>query len=221
MTASGVSVKICGLSEAETAHVAAGAGARWLGFVHFAPSPRHLDLAAARALAPDLPAKGPERVGVFAGADTGTMAAFADILSLDWVQLHGAETPDDIAALRDRLGLKVMKAISVGGPADIAAAAAYVGAADMILFDAKPPKDSVLPGGNAVSFPWGLMRGHDSALPWLLAGGLTAATVSQALADSGANALDVSSGVETAPGVKSASKIRAFLMAAKAAKQGA
>lgn len=210
-----VDVKICGLSTPETVAAAAEAGARFLGFMFFEPSPRHLTFEAARALGQELPT-GPERVGVFVNADDANIEQAIEALSLDWLQLHGKESPKEISRLKERFGLKVMKAVGVSERADIEAAQAYYGAADAMLFDAKPPKGSVLPGGNALSFPWELMQGAGLPETWLLAGGLTAGNLAEAVKMSQARILDVSSGVEESPGVKSITAISAFLQAAKA-----
>ena len=208
-------VKICGLSTGETAQAAADAGAAYLGFMFFEPSPRHLTFDAARALAQELPS-GPERVGVFVNASDRMIDEATDILGLDWLQFHGQETPEEVLRLKSRTGLKAMKATGVSSAADIEAAKPYYGVADAMLFDAKPPKGSLLPGGNAVSFPWQVMQGASLPETWLLAGGLKPENVAEAIKTSGAKILDVSSGVETSPGIKSKSLIEAFLRAAKA-----
>lgn len=210
-----VDVKICGISTAEAANAAANAGARYLGFMFFEPSPRHLTLDAAAALKPALPSN-VERVGVFVNADEDYIAQAIDALDLNWLQLHGKETPEDVRALKRKFGLPVMKAIGVSTANDVKAAATYFGEADAVLFDAKPPRGATLPGGNAVSFPWDIMQ--DATLPekWLLAGGLTPENIAEAVKLSHASILDVSSGVESAPGIKSIPAIEAFLRAAKA-----
>ncbi len=210
-----VDVKICGLSTGETAQTAADAGAAFMGFMFFEPSPRHLTFDAARNLRAELPA-GPERVGVFVDADDRLIDTAVEALGLDWLQLHGRENPEDIFRLRERTGLKVMKALGIAEPNDVKNARIYFEAADAMLFDAKPPKGSVLPGGNAVSFPWKIMQNADLPAKWMLAGGLKPENVAEAVKSSQAKILDVSSGVETSPGVKSKSLIEAFLRAAKA-----
>ncbi len=213
-----VDVKICGLKTAWHAGLAARFGARWTGFIFFPKSPRNITLSEARALRKDLP-MGPERVGVFVDADDDLIDAAIDALDLDIIQLHGKETPERVAELKSRLDIGLIKAIGVSDATDIEAASAYAPYTDAILFDAKPPKTAdALPGGNAVSFPWHIMRENPPAYPWLLAGGLTPENLAAAAAASGATALDVSSGVEDAPGKKSAQKIEAFLKAAKAAR---
>lgn len=210
-----VDVKICGLSTGETAQAAADAGATFMGFMFFEPSPRHLTFNAARNLRAELPA-GPERVGVFVDADDRLIDTAVEALGLDWLQLHGRESPEEIFRLRERTGLKVMKALGVAETKDVEGARTYFEAVDAMLFDAKPPKGSVLPGGNAVSFPWRIMQNADLPAKWMLAGGLKPENVAEAVKSSQAKILDVSSGVETSPGVKSKSLIEAFLRAAKA-----
>ncbi len=210
-----VDVKICGLSTGETAQAASDAGAAYLGFMFFEPSPRHLTFEAAKNLAQELP-EGPARVGVFVNASDAMIDRAIDALNLDWLQLHGQETPEDLVRLKGRTGLKVMKAIGVSSASDIEAASPYFDIADAVLFDAKPPKGAVLPGGNAISFPWQIMQGAKLPEKWLLAGGLTPENAADAIKTSNAKILDVSSGVETSPGVKSKSLIEAFLRAAKA-----
>ncbi len=210
-----VDVKICGLTTGETAQAAADAGAAYLGFMFFEPSPRHLTFTAAKNLSQELPT-GPERVGVFVDAADSFIDQAIEALDLTWLQLHGQESPEDIAHHKARTGLKVMKAVGVSARADVTAAAPFFDIADAMLFDAKPPKGAAMPGGNAVSFPWEIMR--DAPLPptWMLAGGLKPDTVAEAVKMSRAHILDVSSGVESSVGVKSINLIQAFLHAAKA-----
>ena len=210
-----VSVKICGVTDAEHATTAARNGARWLGFVFFEKSPRHLSIDAATKLRPKLP-RNIERVGVFVDAEMDYMEQAINALDLDWVQLHGDEYPTDAQMIKNRFGVSVIKAIGVRTKDDIERAQAFAPYVDAILFDAKPPIGADLPGGNALSFPWKLLQGMTLTVPWLLAGGLTANNLAEAIAASGATAADVSSGVEDAPGIKSSSKIEAFLRAAKA-----
>jgi phosphoribosylanthranilate isomerase len=210
-----VSTKVCGITTAEHANAAAFYGARWLGFIFFEASPRHLGLRQAAELRPRLPGS-TERVGVFVNAAHDYIEDACDALDLDWVQLHGDEYPDEAQILKRRLGVSIIKAVSVGTREDVQKAEVFAPHVDAVLFDAKPPKGSVLPGGNAVSFPWDIMKGQSLGFPWLLAGGLTAANLQEAVTQSGARAVDVSSGVETAPGKKSGEKIEAFLRAAKA-----
>ncbi|MBL4836342.1 MAG: phosphoribosylanthranilate isomerase [Kordiimonadaceae bacterium] len=213
----GIAVKICGISEAEHAHTAANAGADFLGFVFFPPSPRNLSLDAARALAPELPTE-PKRVGVFVSADEALITGAITALNLDLIQLHGKETPEDAARLKKLTGLPIIKAIAVSEEADLAKADLFAPHVDYILFDAKPPKGALLPGGNAVSFPWHILAGKTLPFKWLLAGGLTPENAAEAIAASGTAGLDISSGIETAPGKKSSTLIKAFLTAVKAVK---
>lgn len=212
-----VNVKICGLSTPETVAAASEAGAAYLGFMFFDPSPRNLTIDAAKQLALSVPA-GPERVGVFVNASDTLIASAIEALDLTWLQLHGKETPEEIERIKSLTGKKVMKAIGVAEPTDLVSAKPYFEVADAMLFDAKPPKGSVLPGGNAVSFQWDLMQGAELPETWMLAGGLTPHNLIDAVKLSQACILDVSSGVESAPGVKSKSLIEAFLQAAKAAR---
>ena len=209
-----LNVKICGIRTADAARTAAGAGAAMLGFVFFPPSPRHLSLAAARALAPALPA-GPERVGVFVNADDKLLHDAVTALKLDVIQLHGQESPARAKAIREMLGVKIIRAVGVRGGDDFDGLEAYLPHVDAFLFDAKPPIGARLPGGNARSFPWGLMQHFRLDIPWMLAGGLTANNLADAVALSGASAVDISSGVEKTPGNKDAALIEAFLDAAK------
>jgi phosphoribosylanthranilate isomerase len=211
-----VAIKICGLSEPKTLAAAIEAGAAFVGFNFFRRSPRFVSTDVAADLVDRVP-RGTRAVGLFADPRDSDIEAVLKAVRLDVIQLHGHETSDRVAAVRNRFALPVMKAIGVSGPRDVIAAAAYDKVADWLLFDAKPPPDATRPGGNARPFDWPLLRTYTGALPWLLAGGLTRANVASAIKASGANAVDVSSGVETRPGVKSAAKIRAFVAAVRAA----
>jgi phosphoribosylanthranilate isomerase len=208
-----LSVKICGLSTPETVAAAVSGGARYVGFVFFPPSPRALTAAAAAALAALVPTD-VHRVGLFVDATDAVIGAVLATVDLDMVQLHGCETPGRAAEVRARFGVPVIKAVPVDGSADLDRARAYEGAADWLLFDAHPPPGATRPGGNASAFDWTLMAGRRWSVPWMLAGGLTAETVTDAVRLSGADAVDVSSGVEEAPGVKSVARIRDFLKCA-------
>lgn len=210
-----VSVKICGITKPEHANLAAYYGARWTGFVFFDKSPRNITLSQAKAMRRHLPSS-TERVGLFVNAAHDFIEDAVDALDLDWVQLHGDEYPHEAQLLKNRLGVSIIKAIGVETETDIDKADMFASHADAILFDAKPPKGSNRPGGNAVSFPWNILAGKQLPFPWMLAGGLTPENVPMAVRESGARALDVSSGVEDAPGRKSGDKIEAFLRAAKA-----
>jgi phosphoribosylanthranilate isomerase len=209
-------IKICGISTPETLDAVLAARAEYVGFNFFPPSPRHVDPVAAAVLAAragDAIAK----VGVFVDPDEGLLREAVAAGRLDAIQLHGAEAPERCAALRSRFGLPVWKVIPVGNAADVARAGAYREAADFILFDAKTPKDATLPGGMGLRFDWSLLSGLRMALPWGLAGGLSAANVRDAIDATGAPLVDTSSGVESTPGVKDVDKIAAFCAAVRAA----
>ncbi|MBX9795571.1 phosphoribosylanthranilate isomerase [Sphingomonas sp.] len=207
-----VQVKICGLSTPETLDAAIGGGVAHVGLMFYPPSPRHLEVAQAAALAARIPGH-VGRVGVFVDPDDALVDAAIAAAGLDTLQVHRA-TPARLAALRARTGRRIWAAVAVRQRADLAAAADHAGAADLILYDAKTP-DGALPGGMGVRFDWELLRGFRSPLPWALSGGLTAEVLPVAVAQSGARLVDVSSGVETAPGIKDVDKIAAFLKAAQ------
>lgn len=213
-----IAVKICGITDAAGFDAASDAGADMVGFVFFPPSPRAITPAAAAALS-SRRAGGPLRVGLFVDADDAMLAATLAALRLDILQLHGEEGPDRVASIRARFGVPVMKAVGVATRAEVAEATArFAPVADRLLFDAKPPPagtPGALPGGNAAAFDWSIMQGAAVPVPWLLAGGLTAANVAEAIRASGATGVDVSSGVERARGVKDPALIRAFVAAAK------
>lgn len=211
-----IEVKICGLRDAEGLDAAAAAGADFVGFVFFPPSPRAVTPAEAGALSARHPG-GPVRVGLFVDATDDEIAAVLAHVPLGILQLHGEETPARAAAIRARFGLPVMKAIGVARDADFDAVAAFAPVVDRFLFDAKPPPGGPLPGGNAQPFEWRLMAGRRIDKPWLLAGGLTPANVAEAIRTADAPGVDVSSGVERSRGVKDAALIHAFVAAAKAA----
>jgi phosphoribosylanthranilate isomerase len=209
-------VKICGLSTGLTLDAALDAGADMVGFVFFSKSPRHIDWATARALGRQ--ARGHAKVvALSVDADDDTLKRIVDALAPDLLQLHGSETPARVKEIGELFARPTMKAIGVATRADLAAAKAYEGVADVLLIDAKPPKDAVLPGGNGRPFDWRLMQDFHAPLPWLLSGGLEPDNVAAAVALSGARGVDVSSGVESAPGVKDPAKIRAFVAAARRA----
>ena len=211
-----VRIKICGLTEAADVAAAVAAGAAYVGFVLFPPSPRSLSLAAARALALEVP-PGVAKVALTVDADDTLLDALCAEVPLDMLQLHGAESPARVREVKARHGLPVMKAIGLAGAADLAQIDRYAGVADQLLIDAKPPPGASRPGGNATAFDWALIEGRDWPLPWLLAGGLTPDNVAEAVRRSNARQLDVSSGVECAPGRKDPALIRAFVEAARAA----
>jgi phosphoribosylanthranilate isomerase len=205
-----VDVKICGLSTAEAVTAAVEAGARYVGFVFFPPSPRSLTPIRAAAVLASAPT-GPVRVGLFVDADDALLAEVLASVPLDMVQLHGAESAARVAEVKVRFGVPVIKAVAIAGADDLARARAYEAIADMLLFDARPPKGATRPGGNAQAFDWSLVKDRGWRLPWLLAGGIDAGNVGEAVRASGAPAVDVSSGVEDRPGVKNPAKIRALL----------
>jgi phosphoribosylanthranilate isomerase len=211
----GVEAKICGLnSEASVAAAVAG-GAASLGFVFYPPSPRAVSPAEARRLCAAVPA-GIARVGLFVDAEDCRIESVIALAPLDILQFHGHESAERVSAARARFGLPIMKAVAVAGPEDLHAASHYDGVADLLLFDAKPPhRPDALPGGNGFAFDWALLAGRGWRRPWLLSGGLTAELLPAAVRLSGARAVDVSSGVESRPGVKDPDKIRDFLAAAR------
>lgn len=205
-----VEVKICGLREEAALDAAIEGGARWVGFVFYPPSPRAVDprrFAGLRARVPE----GVETVGVFVDPADCEIAAVLAAAPLDLVQLHGSESPERCAEVRERFSVRVIKALRVGVREDLARAGDYRGVADLLLLDARPPEGARLPGGNAVSFDWRILEGFDPGLPWLLAGGIHAGNLARAVEVSGARAVDVSSGVERRPGEKDPALIRDFL----------
>lgn len=212
-----VGVKICGLTERAGLDAAVAARVDWVGFVFVAASPRWLASGRAAALAERVPEGGPRRVGLFADAPDEAIGAVLAGCPLDALQLHGGETPARVAAVRARFGLPVIRAMGIGGAADVAAAQAQSGAADMLLLDARPPEGADRPGGHARVFDWGLLSGVRFGVPWLLAGGLTPGNVAAAIRATGAPGVDVSSGVEAAPGVKDPARVAAFVAAARGA----
>ncbi|MDO8605534.1 MAG: phosphoribosylanthranilate isomerase [Phaeospirillum sp.] len=209
-----VEVKICGINDEDAMDAAIEAGADYVGLVFYPPSPR----AVTAELAADLVEFAPDdvtKVGLFVDPDDATLDRVLTRVRLDLLQLHGHETPERIEAIRLEYGLPVMKVVSVASAEDLAQAEPFLAVTDRLLFDAKPPKGATLPGGNAVSFDWTILKGRKWGVPWMLAGGLTPANVAEAIRISGARAVDVSSGVESAPGVKDADKIRAFMAAVR------
>lgn len=205
-----VRAKICGLSTPETLAAAVASGASHVGFMFFAKSPRNLDPDQAAALAMQVPPQ-VARVGVFVDPDDALLDRAVAASRLDAIQLHGSESPERAAAIRHRHGLETWKVVSVRTRADLLLAAAYRGATDRILYDAKTPPGAALPGGMGLRFDWRLLDGFAHPLPWALSGGLDADNVGEAVGISGARLVDVSSGVESAPGVKDVDKIAAFL----------
>jgi phosphoribosylanthranilate isomerase len=205
-----VAAKICGLSTPDAVAAAVRHGARFVGFVFYPPSRRHVTPELAAALCAILPA-GIVRTGLFVDADDDLFAEAVAKAPLDLLQLHGRESPERVAEIRRRFGKPVMKAILVAAEADLAMAERYYGVADRLLFDAKPPKGAPVPGGNGLVFDWELLGGRRWALPWMLSGGLNAANLGQAVRLTHATTVDVSSGVESAPGTKDPDRIAAFL----------
>lgn len=208
-------IKICGLTAAATLEAALEAGADMVGLVFFARSPRHIALDAARELAA-LARNRAEIVALTVNAGDEEIAAILDAAQPDWLQLHGGESPERVAALKARFGVKIMKAVGVSTRDDLLAAAAHQKIADRLLFDAKPPPQAALPGGNGLPFDWTLLSPPPPG-DWMLSGGLTPDNVARAIELTAAPGVDVSSGVETAPGVKSVEKIRDFIAAARRA----
>jgi phosphoribosylanthranilate isomerase len=214
-----IAVKICGINDEAGFDAAAEAGADMIGFVFFPPSPRAITPEAAAALSARR-SGGPLRVGLVVDADDAALAAILAAVRLDVLQLHGEEAPARVAAIRARFGVPVMKAVGVATRAEVAEAVRrFSPVADRLLFDAKPPPvgtPGALPGGNAAAFDWSILHGAAVPVPWLLAGGLTADNVAEAIRTAGAPGVDVSSGVERARGVKDPARIAAFVAAARA-----
>lgn len=211
-----VRFKICGINSGPAMAAAIAARADFVGLMFYPPSPRFLAVAEAAELARMVP-KGIARVGVFVDAPENVIEETLDDVPLEALQLHGSESPAQVAAIAARFGLPVIRAIKLAAPKDLEAAAAFEEVADMLLFDAKPPPEmtGALPGGNALSFDWTMLAGYRAKCPWLLSGGLTAANLARAVAITGAQIVDVSSGVETRPGVKDPALIAAFATAAR------
>lgn len=207
-------VKICGLRSPEAVAATVGAGAAYLGFVFFPKSPRHVTLAEAAALAVEVP-PGVAKVALVVDADDAALDALTATVPVDMIQLHGREDPARVREVRARWGLPVMKAVGIAGAGDLAKIDLYAGVADQLLIDAKPPEGADLPGGNGLAFDWRLLAGRRWPVPWMLAGGLTPGNVAEAVRLTGARQVDVSSGVESAPGVKDAGLVRAFVAAAQ------
>jgi phosphoribosylanthranilate isomerase len=211
-----VAAKICGLSSKEAVTAAVTGGAAYLGFNFYPPSPRAITAATAARLGSVVPS-GITRVGVFVDADDATIGAVLAETQIDVLQLHGHENPHRVANIKLRFARPVMKAVAIAAPADVLGATLYETVADMLLFDAKPPRrPDALPGGNGLAFDWELIAGRSWRCEWMLSGGLTAEVLPEAVRISGATVVDVSSGVESRPGEKDLDKISAFLAAARA-----
>ena len=210
-----VAVKICGLTDPAALTAAIEGGAGWLGLVFYPPSPRALKPEAAADLAAHAP-EGRTLVGVFVDPDDALLDEVLARVPLRAVQLHGAESPERVAAIRARIGCAVIKALPVAEPLDLAPVASYAAVADMLLFDARPPREpGRLPGGNGLAFDWRLLQGLRLARPWLLSGGLSVDNLAAAVTLCRPPAVDVSSGVERRPGQKDPAKIRGFLALAR------
>ena len=209
-----LTVKICGLRTPETLHAAIEAGADWVGFVFFPKSPRHVSLNEARALGP-LVAGRAQKVALLVDAPDAMIADVIAALQPDFLQLHGHETPERVGEIKQRFGVPLIKAVGIAGQDDLIQARAYERVVDWMLYDAKPPKQAVLPGGNGVSFDWTLLKEAGKQHHFMLSGGLDADNVANALAITGAAGVDVSSGVESAPGIKDTKRIKAFMAAVR------
>lgn len=217
-----IKVKICGITTDQAARAAIDDSADMLGFICFPKSPRHLELDKAAKLIADVitytanTARTVKCVSVVVDPDDALLDALATHVKPDLIQLHGHETPERVRHIRGRFNIPLIKAISVESRADVLASAPYEGLVEHLLFDAKPPKDATLPGGVGARFDWGLMHDYPTQKPWLLAGGLTPWNVAEAISISKAPMVDVSSGVERAPGLKDPSLISQFLKTVKA-----
>jgi len=213
-------VKICGLSTPEALDAALDAGADMVGFVFFEASPRHVGFEKARALGKRV-GRHAQKVALTVDANDALLDAIVDVLKPDLLQLHGKEPPARVAAVKKRFGLQAMKAIAVAAKDDLAAVSAYMSVADRLLFDARAPRQATRPGGLGKSFDWRLLQNLDPGLPFMLSGGLDAGNVAEALRITRAPGVDVSSGVERAPGEKDPDKIRAFVRVAREAAKAA
>lgn len=210
-------IKICGLSTPDTVAAALNGGASAVGFIFFAPSPRNVEPEQAAALRQAARGRA-KAVAVTVDADDAFLDTIVNAMRPDLLQLHGKETPARVAEIKARYGLPAMKAISVREASDLDAVAGYRGVADRLLFDAKPPRNAALPGGNGLSFDWRLLATLDPGLDYMLSGGLNAANVGEAIRLLAPPGLDISSGVESAPGVKDTGLIAEFFAAVRAAR---
>lgn len=206
--------KICGLSNRISVDTAVSHGACFIGLVFYPSSPRSIDPELAAQLASNVP-DNVDKVGLFVDPDDFLIQTVLESVKLDWVQLHGSESPDRVRVIRQKFGTRVLKAVKISDKADFEEAKSYEKVADMLLFDAKAPKymANALPGGNGLVFDWRMMQGLEFSIPWMLAGGLTAENVAEAVKISGAKFVDTSSGVESEPGRKDPAAIAAFLAA--------
>ncbi|MBD0413713.1 phosphoribosylanthranilate isomerase [Oryzicola mucosus] len=210
-------IKICGLKTEEALQAALDGGASHVGFIFFAKSPRHLEVREAGRLRKLADGRA-QAVAVTVDADDAELDVIVEAMRPDMLQLHGKETPERVAEVKARYSLPVMKAFSIREAADLAGIEPYKGVADRFLFDAKPPKGSELPGGNGVSFDWRLLAALDGNIDYMLSGGLNAANIGDALSLTHAPGIDISSGVESAPGVKDVALIDQFFRAVAAAR---
>lgn len=212
-----IGAKICGINSVEAGLAAVTNGARYIGFVFYPRSPRNVSPAQAAEIARALPAD-LRKVAVLVDPDDALLDAIVGAVPLHLLQLHGGETPKRVAAVRARYGLPVVKAISVAAAEDVDRATDFLPMVDLLLFEAKPPKSmpTALPGGNGLALDWTLLAGREWPVPWLLSGGLTPENVAEAVRISGARLVDVSSGVEAAPGIKDPARIARFLDAVRA-----
>ncbi len=211
-------MKICGLTKPQDVDATAQAGAAYAGFVFFPKSPRHVAIDTARDLAVLAPI-GLAKVALVVNADDALLDEITGKVAIDILQLHGSESPQRVSEIRARYGLPVMKAVGVASAGDVQNLATYEQVCDQILVDAKAPKGAALPGGNGLAFDWKLIAGRRWARPWMLAGGLTPENVARAVELTGAAQVDVSSGVESAPGQKDVAKIAAFVSAATSSQE--
>jgi phosphoribosylanthranilate isomerase len=211
-------VKICGLSTRETLDVALDAGADMVGFVFFPPSPRHLSLETGRELGRQVQRRA-LKIALTVDADDTTLDNIMDALSPDIFQLHGNESVARLRDIKQRFGRPVMKVLPIGTAADLAVLPGYAAVADRILFDARAPKDATRPGGLGAPFDWRLLENLELKVPYMVSGGLHAGNVAEAVRLTGAGGVDVSSGVESAPGVKDPEMIKAFIRASRATQE--
>ena len=209
-------VKICGLSTPQTLDAALDAGADMVGFVFFPPSPRHLQFDVARALGQRVRGRA-QKVALTVDADDAFLRSVVEALRPDILQLHGSESVTQIAAIRRKFGLPVMKAVPIAAKDDLESIGTYAAVADRLLFDARAPRDATRPGGLGNTFDWHLLENVRTGVPFMLSGGLDSDNVGEALRITHASGIDVSSGVERAPGVKDIDKIIAFVRAARSA----
>ena len=211
-----VDAKICGIKDIPALDAAVNGGARFVGLVFYPPSPRYVTPGAAAGLA-ERASDRVTKVGLTVDADDDTITSILGQVSLDMLQCHGNENPERIEQLKTRFGLPVMKAIGISEKEDVAQAGTFEACADWLLFDAKPPrsKPDALPGGNAMAFDWNLIAGGEWSRPWMVSGGLDADNVAAAVEITGTKVVDVSSGVEERPGIKSPARITAFLEAVR------